>query len=87
MVSQIIPAIDYPSAFSNWLMAALHFSDYQKELAICGKESLFHLKKSIKLISHHLFYQEVKKKSDLPFYKIDLQKMKRSFTYVKIKCV
>ncbi|RXR34022.1 thioredoxin domain-containing protein [Flavobacterium piscinae] len=67
MVSQIIPAIDYPSAFSNWLMAALHFSDYQKELAICGKESLFHLKKINQTYFPSLILSGSEKKSDLPF--------------------
>jgi uncharacterized protein YyaL (SSP411 family) len=67
MVSQIIPAIDYPSAFSNWLMAALHFSDYQKELAICGKESLVHLKKINQTYFPSLILSGSEKKSDLPF--------------------
>ncbi|MBA4154047.1 thioredoxin domain-containing protein [Flavobacterium sp.] len=37
MLEQVLPSIDYPSAFSNWLSVLLRFSDYQKELAICGE--------------------------------------------------
>ena len=36
MVQHIVPTIDYPSAFSNWLNVLLHFSEQNKELAICG---------------------------------------------------
>ncbi|WP_445452964.1 thioredoxin domain-containing protein [Flavobacterium sp. 25HG05S-40] len=36
MVQHVIPTIDYPSAFSNWLNVLLHFSEQNKELAICG---------------------------------------------------
>ena len=40
MIHKIIPNIDYPSAFSNWLDAFLNLSNNQKELAICGKDAL-----------------------------------------------
>jgi uncharacterized protein YyaL (SSP411 family) len=40
MIHKIIPNVDYPSAFSNWLDAFLNLSDQQKELAICGKDAL-----------------------------------------------
>jgi len=40
MIHKIIPNVDYPSAFSNWLDAFLNLSDKQKELAICGKDAL-----------------------------------------------
>ena len=40
MIHKIIPNIDYPSAFSNWLDAFLNLSNQQKELAICGKDAL-----------------------------------------------
>ena len=67
MVSQIIPSIDYPSAFSNWLIAALHFSDYQKEFAICGEESLAHLKKINQNYFPSIVLSGSTKKSGLPF--------------------
>ena len=40
MLHKIIPLIEYPSAFSNWLAVFLHFSKHSKELAICGKDAV-----------------------------------------------
>ncbi|WP_309641763.1 thioredoxin domain-containing protein [Flavobacterium sp.] len=40
MIHKIIPNIDYPSAFSNWLDAFLNLSPQQKELAICSKDAV-----------------------------------------------
>jgi hypothetical protein len=41
----MILSIDYPSAFSNWLNVMLHFSEQNKELAICGANALVYLNK------------------------------------------
>lgn len=38
MLELVISSVDYPSAFSNWFSVLLHFSSFQKELAICGQE-------------------------------------------------
>ncbi|MDI1318222.1 thioredoxin domain-containing protein [Flavobacterium sp.] len=43
MVQNIVPTVDYPSAFSNWLNVLLHFSEQNKELAICGSGALDYL--------------------------------------------
>ena len=43
MVQNIIPTIDYPSAFSNWLNLLLNYSEQNKELAICGEKALEYL--------------------------------------------
>ena len=67
MILQVIPSIDYPSAFSNWLIAALHFSDYQKELAICSKDSLVHSKDINRNYLPSILLSGSEKKSDLPF--------------------
>ena len=40
MIHKIIPNIDYPSAFSNWLDGFLNLSNKNKEFAICGKEAV-----------------------------------------------
>lgn len=40
MLHHIIPTIDYPSAFSNWLNLLLNFSEQQKEIAICGEKAI-----------------------------------------------
>jgi uncharacterized protein YyaL (SSP411 family) len=36
MLTILLPNIDYPSAYSNWLDLALNFTEQNKELAICG---------------------------------------------------
>jgi hypothetical protein len=43
MVHNIVPTVDYPSAFSNWLTVLLDFSEQNKELAICGNNALEYL--------------------------------------------
>jgi len=40
MLQKIIPSIDYPSAFSNWLNAYLNLSGKNRELAITGQNAL-----------------------------------------------
>jgi uncharacterized protein YyaL (SSP411 family) len=45
MVQNIVPTVDYPSAVSNWLNVLLHFSEQNKELAICGNNALEYLEK------------------------------------------
>ena len=45
MVRNIVPTVDYPSAYSNWLDVLFHFSEQNKELAICGNDALDYLKK------------------------------------------
>ena len=40
MVQNIIPTIDYPSAFSNWLNVLLNYSVQNKELAVCGTKAM-----------------------------------------------
>ncbi len=40
MLYNILPNLDYPSAFSNWLNLWLDLSGSNKELAVCGTEEL-----------------------------------------------
>lgn len=69
MVTQIFPTIDYPSAFSNWLIAALHFSDYQKELGICGLKVIENVKKINQFYFPSLLLAGSEKETDLAFLK------------------
>jgi len=39
MLQNIIPNIDYPSAFSNWMNVFLNYSEQNKELAITGRDA------------------------------------------------
>ncbi len=43
MVRNIMPTVNYPSAFSNWLNVFMHYSEQNKELAICGSDALQYL--------------------------------------------
>ena len=45
MLQNIIPNIQYPSAYSNWMDLALNYSEQNKELAICGELALDYSKK------------------------------------------
>lgn len=40
MLMVVLPGIDYPSAFSNWIDLALKYSQQNKELAVYGQEAL-----------------------------------------------
>lgn len=69
MVSHIIPSIDYPSAFSNWLSVALLFSEHQKELAVCGENSLAQTKEINQKYLPNILIAGTNKASELPFLK------------------
>lgn len=69
MLEQVIPSIDYPSAYSNWLNAALFFSEHQKEVAICEENSLEQVKKINQNYLPNVLIAGSNKESDLPFLK------------------
>ncbi|MNK11004.1 hypothetical protein D3C87_290390 [compost metagenome] len=45
MLHLIIPNLDYPSAFSNWLNLWLNLSPQNRELAVCGTNAVQEIKK------------------------------------------
>lgn len=69
MLSILLPNIDYPSAYSNWLDLILSFSEQNKELAICGPNA----KESNKIITAlylpNVIIAGTEKTSNLPFLK------------------
>ena len=67
MLQNIIPNIDYPSAFSNWLQVFLNYSDQNKELAICGEKVLAYSKAINKQYLPNLILAGSEKSSTLPF--------------------
>lgn len=67
MLQNILPIIDYASAFSNWLQLYLDFDEQHKELAICGKESDFFVKKINKKYLPNITIAATEKDSMLPF--------------------
>jgi len=69
MLSQVLPNIDYPSAFANWLHVFLNFSEENRELAICGQNAL---KNALRVQENYLpnvIIAGSKKPSELPFLK------------------
>ncbi|MEM0544006.1 thioredoxin domain-containing protein [Flavobacterium sp. j3] len=69
MLQNILPTIDYPSAFSNWLNALLHFSEQNKELAICGNNAHSYLQKLNKNYLPNIVIAGSNSVSNLPFLK------------------
>lgn len=69
MLEKVIPSVDYPSAFSNWFSLLLHFSDFQKELAICGTSLTENLKQIHSNYLPHVLMAGSEKDSNLPFLK------------------
>ncbi len=67
MLHNIIPSLDYPSAFSNWLNLWLNLAPENKELAICGTNA----KEAVKTVNkEYLPYVIIAgniAKSDVPF--------------------
>ena len=69
MLYHVLPNIDYPSAFSNWLMVFLNFSNQNKELAICGKNAFKEIEKVNEMYLPNIITAGTAKKSELPFLK------------------
>ncbi|WP_293894877.1 thioredoxin domain-containing protein [Flavobacterium sp.] len=69
MVQNIIQTVDYPSAFSNWLNVFLHYSEQNKELAICGNKALHYLEKINKNYLPYILVAGSETVTNLPFLK------------------
>ncbi|MGC4040087.1 MAG: thioredoxin domain-containing protein [Flavobacterium sp.] len=67
MVQHIVPTIQYPSAFSNWMNVMLHFSEQNKELALCGNRALEYLEQINKNYLPNIVVAGSFKDSQLPF--------------------
>ncbi len=69
MLHHIIPNIDYPSAYSNWMNLFLNFNDKNKELAICSANALGFSKKINARYLPNITLAGTNKTSELPFLK------------------
>lgn len=67
MVERMLPVIDYPSAFSNWLNVFLNFSSENRELAICAPNALGYAAQIHKKYAPDLMIAGCEAPSDLPF--------------------
>ena len=69
MLQNIMPGVDYPSAYSNWMDLTLNFSEDNKELAICGNLALEYCSKINNLYLPNMVLAGIEKVSNLPFLK------------------
>jgi uncharacterized protein YyaL (SSP411 family) len=69
MLQTIIPTIQYPSAYSNWMDLAMNYSIENKELAICGDSVLEYSKKIYTIYLPNVVLAGTSKISNLPFLK------------------
>jgi len=69
MLHNIMPGVDYPSAYSNWMDLALNYSEENKELAICGNLALEYSTKINSFYFPNLILAGTEKTSYLPFLK------------------
>jgi len=69
MLQNIMPGVDYPSAFSNWMDLALNYSEENKELAICGDTAMEYCNKINSFYFPNMILAGTEKASNLPFLK------------------
>ena len=69
MLQKIVPNIDYPSAFSNWMHLFLNFTAFENELAITGPDALQFSTAINKKYFPHITLAASAKESFLPFLK------------------
>ncbi|WP_294818408.1 thioredoxin domain-containing protein [uncultured Flavobacterium sp.] len=67
MLYRIIPNLDYPSAFSNWLNLWMQLSLQNKELAICGENAADAIREINLHYLPHVLIAGSTKESALPF--------------------
>ena len=69
MLKQIIPNIDYPSGYSNWLNVFMNYSEQNKELGICGENALKYISKINQKFLPNIVVAATKQPTSLPFFK------------------
>ena len=69
MLAILLPNIDYPSAYSNWLDLSLTLSEQNRELAICGPDATEMNTIITGLYLPNVIVAGTKKSSPLPFLK------------------
>lgn len=79
MTRQILQAIDYPSAFSNWMQGFLAQSGTGKELAICGDEAAIFRNEFNKQYYPEVLLAGTIQPSQLPFLQNRFSKEKQLF--------
>ena len=83
MLYSIIPNLDYPSAFSNWLNLWLELAETNKELAVCGSDANNEIKKINAEYLPHVITAGSTGDSEIPFLKERFVKDKTLFYICK----
>ncbi len=79
MLENIIPKIDYPSAYSNWLNVFLNFSSQNRELAICASDAMNYGTKINAKYLPYVILSGSNKPSNLPFLEGRFKSEKTNF--------
>jgi uncharacterized protein len=69
MLHHVLPNIDYPSAYSNWMQVFMNFSEQNQELAVCSPKALDFSKTINTHFLPNIVLAGTHKSSDLPFLK------------------
>jgi uncharacterized protein len=85
MLQNIIPNIDYGSAYSNWMWLWLNFDENQKELAICGKNAIENLKKINTHYLPNILVAGTTQNTNLPFLEYRFSENENLFYVCKNK--
>lgn len=85
MLHNMIPNMDYPSAFSNWLNLWLNLSTDNKELAVCGTEAQTAIKTINSEYLPHVLIAGNNSESNIPILKNRFVKDKQLFYICKNK--
>ena len=85
MLEKIVPNIDYPSAFSNWLNVFFNYTEQNIQLAIMGEKATEFAQTINATYSPNLIIAGNKNESNLPFLKSRFEARKTMFYYCKNK--
>ena len=85
MLLILLPGIDYPSSFSNWMDLALNYSEQNKELAVCGQEALTYCAKINSQYIPNVILAGTQKESTIPFLHSRYQNQETLFYLCKNK--
>ncbi len=69
MLQKIIPSIDYPSAFSNWMNVFMNFDATQKEVGVCSQDAVLNIKKINEEYRPNLIIAGTNSESQIPLLK------------------
>ncbi|MCW4468689.1 thioredoxin domain-containing protein [Flavobacterium sp. MFBS3-15] len=79
MLYRILPGLDYPSAFSNWINLWFELSMQNRELAVCGENAAEAIREINNLYLPHIIVAGCEEESAVPFLQNRLVKDRLMF--------